>query len=157
MPIPMDKLYTDFIVAAPNATIGELLGKLPKKQAERAWFYIVQQATNGRYYAVLWYEVEEIGRTLGGELRKLPFKLLDPLPLSVEAVEQHSMGEKTATDLRLAQPGKRLVVLSNGQVIGLLVDPHRSAPPLGDDPFVPIRVVPYGVEAVEMIEANDMH
>src|SRR5262245_25074462 len=95
MPIPMDKLNKDFIVAAPNATIGELLGKLPEKQADRARFYIVQQATDGRYYAVLWAEVEEIGRAMGGNLLKFPFKLLENLPRSVEAVEQNSMGKET--------------------------------------------------------------
>ncbi|MFL5805244.1 MAG: CHAT domain-containing protein [Roseiflexaceae bacterium] len=153
MPIPMDKLDKNFVVAAPNATIGELLGQLPKKRTERAWFYIVQQATNRRYYVLLWKEVEEIGRAMGGELRNYPFKQLDNLPLSVEAVEQSSMGEQAANGLRLEQPGRRLVVLANGQVIGLLADVLREATPIGDDPFAPsIRAIPFDAEVAEAFD-----
>ncbi len=76
MPIAIDLLDKNFVVAAPNATIGELLRQLPEKRTQRAWFYIVQQATNGRYYVLRWHEVEEIGRAMGGELGNYSFKQL---------------------------------------------------------------------------------
>ncbi len=127
MPISIDELKKDFLEAQANVVIGQLLQKLPKDRAKRAWVYVVVPDGKGRYYALLWCEVEEIAQAMGDVRPSLPFKSLESLPPSVEGVEQRTVSKQAARDLQNAQPGKRLVLLSDGKVIGLLDD--ISGPP----------------------------
>jgi hypothetical protein len=92
------------------------------------------------------------------------FSSLDNLPTPVAAVEQNSMSVQMAKELREAQPEKCLVVLSAGQVIGLLYDVDRIGEPLGDDPFAAVKrpsdfsgpiVLGPEVEAAEMPAADE--
>jgi hypothetical protein len=137
MPISIDELEQNVLEAPANVTIGELLKKLPKERSARAWVYVVVPDGKGRYYALLWCEVEEIAQAMGAVARSLPFRSLDGLPLSVEAVEQSTVSKQAAQDLQSMQPGKRLVLLSNGKVIGLLDDTgnKRDGQVIGEDPF----------------------
>jgi hypothetical protein len=136
MPIPLEELNKNFLVAAPDATIGALLDRLPTGRDQRVFMYVVLPVAGGRYVVVRWLEIEQIAKAVGGEIRGLQLAKLQGLPMSVEAVEQDSMGIKSARDLRDEQPGKRLVVLSNGSVAGLLIDSLLGDVDLGADPFV---------------------
>ena len=135
MPIPINELEQKFILATPDQTIGELLGRLPGDRNERAFVYVVLPVAGGRYIVVRWLEVEQIADGLGQDVRGMRFSSLPGLPEPVAAVEQHSMGIRAARELRNQQPGRRLVVLANGTVIGLLVVEQRSAAALPPDPF----------------------
>ncbi len=84
--------------------IGQLLQKLPKDCAKRAWVYVVVLDGKGRYYALLWCEVEEIAQATGDVRPSLPFRPLDSLPFSVEGVEQRTVSKQAARDLQNAQP-----------------------------------------------------
>ena len=135
MPIPINELEQKFIFATPDKTIGELLGRLPGDRNERAFVYVVLPVAGGRYVVVRWLEVEQIAAGLGQDVRGMRLSSLPGLPEPVAAVEQNSMGIRAARELRNQQPGRRLVVLANGAVIGLLVIEQRSAAALPPDPF----------------------
>jgi hypothetical protein len=155
MPIPAEDVYTSFLVVAPNTFVKDVLKQLPQQRNQRVWMYVIVPAAGGRYLAVLWREIEEIARTLG-DIDRLPISQLEGLPQPVEGVEQGSMGKRAAQDLQAAQPGKRLVVLANGQVIGLLADFSRAGEELGDDPFGPTaEPPPFGGPIVLGVEDED--
>jgi hypothetical protein len=135
MPIPSDQLYTKFVVVDPKARISSVLQALPADRNERVWTYVLQPQADGRYLAVLWKDVEQLARDEGVVSDSSLFSSLYGLPDPIAAVEQSSMSKQSAQDLRDAQPGKCLVVLSEGQVIGLMYTFMRDAEPLGDDPF----------------------
>lgn len=135
MPIPSEDLRKDFVLAMPDTTIGELLRKLPKKRQERAFWYIVLPVVGGRYIVAQWVEVERIAAQLPGEAGGLRFADLSGLPEPVAAVEQVSMGVKAARAERDKQPGRRLVALANGVVVGLLVFRDLKGDDLPFDPF----------------------
>ncbi len=137
MPIPLEKLNTQLIVATPDETIGALLRRLPEDRIGRVFTYVVLPADGGRYLAVRWIEVEQLAATAGGNILGLRLAALLGLPSPVEAVKQNSMGWKSAQSLQSVQPGERLVVLANGSVIGLLAPDFRDAASLPADPFVP--------------------
>jgi hypothetical protein len=143
MPIPTEDLSTTFVVVAPNATVKDALKQLPKERDQRVWWYVLQPAAGGRYLAVRWSEIEEIARAMG-DIDLLPISALEGLPQPVEAVEQSSMGERAARDLMAAQPGKRLVVLAEGNVIGVLVEAFHGSEALGDDPFAVTKGADFG-------------
>jgi CHAT domain len=135
MPIPREELYTTVLAVAPNATVGQVLQQLPQDRNHRVWTYVVAPLADGRYLAFLWKDVEQIARNMGGDIKMIPIATLDGLPQPIAAVEQDSMGLQAARDLQAAQPGKCLVVVSGGQVVGLLYEVTRAGEALGDDPF----------------------
>jgi hypothetical protein len=134
MPIPIEDVYTSFIVVTPSTNVKTALKQLLPQRNQRVWTYVIAPVGGGRYLAVLWREIEEIAQALG-DIDMLPISALEGLPQPVEAVEQSSIGKQAARDLQAAQPGKRLVVLNNGQVVGLLADFSRAGEVLGNDPF----------------------
>jgi hypothetical protein len=155
MPIPIEDVYTSFIVVAPSTNVKDTLKQLPLQRNQRAWMYVIVPAPGGRYLAVLWREIEEIAQALG-DIDMLPISALESLPQPVEAVEQSGMGKQAARDLQAAQPGKRLVVLNNGQVVGLLADFSRAGEELGNDPFAPTaEPPPFGGPIVLSVEDEE--
>src|SRR5690349_1736232 len=126
MPIPAEDVFTSFVVVTPNTTVKNVLKQLPTQRNDRVFTYVIVPMGGGRYLAVLWKEIEEIAQHMG-DIELLPISALEGLPQPVEGVEQSSMGKQAALALQSAQPGNRLVVLANGQVIGLLADFSRSA------------------------------
>src|SRR5919109_2514748 len=96
MPIPLEDLEKRFIVAMPDETVGALLARLPDDRNERAFTYVVLPAAGGRYIVVRWLEVEQIAAGLNQDIRGMRLASLRGLPQPVEAVEQNSMGIRTA-------------------------------------------------------------
>lgn len=135
MPIPQEDLITNLLVVAATDTVAEVQSRLPANRGDRAYKYIVWAAEGGRYIVARWLEVEDIARTQSQNIMQTAIGALPGLPKPVEAVEQDSMGLPSANRLRDEQPGKRLVVLSNGTVIGLLTRELRAADELAPDPF----------------------
>jgi hypothetical protein len=155
MPIPAEDVYTAFVVVAPNTTVKDALKQLPPQRNQRVWMYVIMPAAGGRYLAVLWREIEEIAQRMG-DIDRLPISALEALPQPVEAVEQSSMGKRAAQDLQSAQSAKRLVVLKDGQVIGLLADFRRAGEALGDDPFAATaEPPPFGGPIVLGVEGEE--
>jgi hypothetical protein len=135
MPIPNEDIHKNFVVAALDETVAQVQARLPARRDERAFKYIVLPAGDGRYIVVRWNEIEALARAQGPGILNSTFRALQGLPRSVEAVDQDSMGKSAATEIRDEQPGKRLVVLAAGQVIGLLTREVLDAQELGSDPF----------------------
>lgn len=133
MPISSSDLEKRFIIAMPDETIGALLSRLPANRSERAFTCIVLPGAGGRYVVVRWSEVEQIAALVRQDIRGLRLATLPGLPQPVEAIEQNSVGNRAARDLRDAQPGRRLVVLSSGAVVGLLVAHRREGEETSSD------------------------
>lgn len=148
MPIPQEEINTKWIQVAEDETVGAVLARLPGDRTQRAFFYIVLPVAGGRYIVARWIEVEQIAAQTGQDIRGLRFASLPGLPQPVEAVERDSMGISAAREQRDAQPGKRLVVLTDGQPVGLLTIETLAGESLGTDPFVsiPKRPVVLGID-----------
>jgi hypothetical protein len=142
MPIPSDDLEKQFIIATPGATVAVVLSRLPTDRNQRAFTYIVLPQADGSYIVVRWLEVERIAAKLGQQALDQLFANLPGLPKPVAGVDQQSMGLRSARELRDEQPGKRLVVLANGSVIGLLVLTTLHAEDMPPDPFITSRDLP---------------
>ncbi len=147
MPIPQEDINTNWIWVASNETVGQIQAKLPAERQVRAYKYIVFATNDGNYIAARWFEIEAIAAASGKDIRGTPIGMLQGLPQPVIGIEQNSMGLNAATEERDAQPGKRLVVLSNGQPIGLLTREMLSGDALPPDPFasIPKRPMVLGV------------
>jgi CHAT domain len=135
MPIPQEDIITNLLVAAATDTVAEVQSRLPANRGDRAYKYVVWAVEGGHYIVVRWLEIEDIARAQSQNIMQTAIGTLPGLPKPVEAVEQDSMGLQSANRLRDEQPGKRLVVLSNGAVIGLLTRELRAADELAADPF----------------------
>src|SRR5262245_54559749 len=142
MPIPQENLITNLIVVAASETVAQVQSRLPANRGDRAYKYVVWAVEGGRYIVVRWLEIEDIGRTQSQNVLQAAIGTLPGLPQPVEAVEQNDAGQQEANRLRDEQPGKRLVVLSNGAVIGLLTRELRAADELAPDPFAAIPPPP---------------
>lgn len=165
MPIDFNtlKLNTDFILVPADTTVGSAYAQLPKESREKlAFTYVLAPLADGTYFAARWVEIEEIGRRAGiGAVRSVKLTDLAALPAPVgpavpggypkladysfadlqrlltpaEAAEKSQTTTQDVPDIRNANPGKRLVVLDNGLVIGLLTVELLSGDTLGNDPF----------------------
>src|SRR5215208_4419090 len=148
MPIPQEDINTNWVWVAPNETVGQIQAKLSPDRKLRAYQYIVFAISDVNYIVARWFEIEQIGAASGQDIRGTPIRMLQGLPKPVIGIEQDSMGLNAAGEERDAQPGKRLVVLSNGQPIGLLTREMLSGDALPPDPFgsIPKRPVVLGME-----------
>jgi len=148
MPIPQEDINTNWIWVAPNETVGQIQGKLPADRKVRAFKYIVFETRDGTYIVVRWIEIEQLAAARGQDIRGTPISMLQGLPMPVIGIEQDSMGLTAAREERDAQPGRRLVVLSNGRAIGLLTAETLTADALPPDPFasIPKRPTVLGIE-----------
>jgi hypothetical protein len=148
MPIPQEDINTNWIWVSSNETVGQVQAKLSADRRVRAYQYIVFASRDGNYIVARWLEIEQLAAASGQDIRGTPIGMLKGLPASVIGIEQNSMGLSAAVEERDAQPGKRLVVLSNGQPIGLLTRETLSGDALPPDPFatVPRRPAVLGIE-----------
>src|SRR4051812_9836792 len=153
MPIPQEDINTNWIWVAPNETIGQIQAKLPAERQARAYTYIAFALSDTSYIVARWFEIEQLAAASGQDIRGTPIRMLQGLPKPVIGVEQNSMGLNSAREERDAQPGKRLVILSSGQPIGLLTVEVHGSDTLPPDPFasIPKRPVVLGVEESDSI------
>jgi CHAT domain len=138
MPIPQADINTNWVWVAPDETIGQIQAKLAADRKVRAYQYIVFATSDGNYIVARWFEIEQIAAASGQDVRGTPIRMLQGLPKPVIGIEQNSMGLSAAREERDAQPGKRLVILSNGQPIGLLTSEMMSGDALPPDPFAAV-------------------
>jgi hypothetical protein len=139
MPIPQEDINTNWIWVAPNETVGQIQARLPAERQVRAYKYIVFENRDGTYTVARWLEIEQLAAAAAGkDIRGTPINMLQGLPKPVIGIEQSSMGLTSAKEERDAQPGRRLVILSNGQPLGLLTAEMLDADTLPPDPFVAI-------------------
>jgi hypothetical protein len=130
MPIATSELKRDFFVVDEWATVGQVRDQVSDTQNK--WTYIIVRLDDGRYSVL---RLNELIQVLQGESDILTPDMLDaPLgsvsdllaPRAGDAVEAASMGTGRARQLMNKMPGKRLVVLAEGEVIGLLAVEARS-------------------------------
>jgi hypothetical protein len=154
MPIPQEDINTNWIWVSPNEMVGQIQAKLSADRNVRAYQYIVFATPDGKYIVARWLEIEQLAAS-GQDIRGTPIGMLSGLPKPVIGIEQNSMGLSSAREERDAQPGKRLVILSNGQPIGLLTSEKLSGDALPPDPFVavPKRPAVLGIDDDPVVPA----
>ncbi|MFN8566096.1 MAG: hypothetical protein U0Z44_00965 [Kouleothrix sp.] len=135
MPIPTSELNRRYLLVAASDTVAAVRDQLPARRAERAYVYVVWPTGAGRFVVVRWDEIEALARADPGAALASLIGGLPGLPDPVAAVEQDGMGIGTAREQRDNQPGRRLVVLAHGAVIGLLTRELRGDDGLRPDPF----------------------
>ncbi len=130
MPIATNALDRDFIVVDEQTTVEEVRDRVDA--TDNKWIYIVVCLANGQYAVLRLSEIiQELQREsdtlwqgmLDAALSEVPHLLA---PLAADAVEQTAMDTREAMRWVNKMPGKRLVILTAGQVAGLLVETRRD-------------------------------
>jgi hypothetical protein len=134
MPIPLEDLVTDFLFVDEHTTVREALARLPERRTERFYAYVVVPVAADRFIVVRWHQVEALLAQSGTDILTQPLATLPGMPAPSAAVEQSSNRQQSEW-LRDKQPGKRLIVLSNGAVVGLLLDELMDAGAIPPDPL----------------------
>ncbi|MFO7168360.1 MAG: CHAT domain-containing protein [Chloroflexota bacterium] len=152
-----------FIVLPPDATIGAALAALPRRRSLRAFVYVVVPLAGdarGSFLVPRWIEVELLADALGRDITGTPLADLPGLVAQIDPGTTWDLGGKTfrASDLpgrfapvegveqdessladararRERHPARRLVVLKNGEVLGLFISELLSGAGLPRDPF----------------------
>jgi hypothetical protein len=124
MPISEEALVRDFIVVDERTTVRQVRDQVAATENSRT--YIVVRLSNGKYAVLRLNELiqvlKEHSETLAPEMLEASLNDVPGLlpPRAADGVEQASMGTGRAKMLVNKMPGKRLVVLASGQVVGLL-------------------------------------
>ena len=138
MPIAESALNRDFVVVDELATVRQVRDRVVATGND--WTYVVVRLADGRYAILclkdviqaLWDWQGDAFRpgTLGVALRDVPDLLH---PRAADGVEQASVGTGEAKRLVRRMPGRRMVVLSGGQVAGVLALRGRTITPVDLD------------------------
>jgi hypothetical protein len=124
MPISEEALVRDFIVVDEWTTVQQARDQVAA--TKNNWTYIVVRLDNGQYAVLRLNELiqvlKERSETLAPEMLEASLNDVPDLlpPRAADGVEQASMGTGRAKMLLNKMPGKRLVVLAGGRVVGLL-------------------------------------
>jgi hypothetical protein len=130
MPISEEALVRDFIVVDEWTTVQQVRDHVAA--TKNNWAYIVVRLDNGQYAVLRLNELiqvlKEHSQTLLPEMLKASLNSVPDLllPRAADGVEQASVGTGRAKMLLNKMPGKRLVVLADGQVVGLLTVQTRG-------------------------------
>lgn len=129
MPIATGELKRDFIVVGQSDTVRHVRNRVA--DTGNQWTYIVVRLENGQYVVL---RLDELIQALQAqseaprpEMLEMPLTEVPDLlrPRAGDAVEQGSMGTGAARALARKMSGRRLVVLSEGEVVGLLAAEKR--------------------------------
>ncbi len=124
MPISEEALTRDFIVVDEWTTVQQVRDQVAA--TKNNWTYVVVRLDNGQYAVLRLNELiqvlKEHSETLATEMLEASLNDVPDLlpPRATDGVEQGSMGTGRAKMLLNKMPGKRLVILEGGQVVGLL-------------------------------------
>ncbi len=169
MPIATSELKRDFIVVDEWATVAQVRDQVADTQNK--WTYIIVRLDDGRYAVLRLNElIQALQRQsdiLTPDMLDVPLSSVSDLlaPIAGATVEQASMGTGRARQLVNKMPGKRLVVLAEGRVIGLLAMEARAAQKDVDLDWLdqplsfgakPAPSAPKGVEGVLGVEEEPM-
>jgi hypothetical protein len=131
MPIAPGELRRDFILVGEEDAVRQVRDQVVTTGSN--WTYVVVRLENGQY-AVFWLAelvqvLQSQGEGLLPEMLDAPLRYVPGLlaPRAGNAVEQASMSTSQAIALCRKMPGRRLVVLAGGDVVGLLAAESRSA------------------------------
>ena len=120
-----------FILADETDTVRAVRGRV--REAGKAWTYVVVHRGDGRYAVFRLSELiallQKISASVSVQLLEMPLVeapgLLDAS--THEAIQADGMSLERAKEKARRTPGKRLVLVSDGQVVGVLADDKRSA------------------------------
>lgn len=130
MPISEEALVRDFIIVDEWITVQQARDQVAA--TKNNWTYIVVRLNNGQYAVLRLNELiqvlKEHSETLLPEMLEASLNNVPDLlpPRAADGVEQASIGTGRAKMLLNKMPGKRLVVLADGQVVGLLIVQTRG-------------------------------
>jgi len=132
MPISKRELNRDFIVVNEWTTVREVRDQVAATGNNQV--FIIVRLDNGQYAVLRLSELIQVlqkhSDVLLPEMLEAPLSYVPALlaPRAGDAVEQASVGTGVARRLATKTPGRRLVVLADGQVVGLLTKEIRKAP-----------------------------
>jgi hypothetical protein len=124
MPIPPSRL-DPILVADRTATVYEVVGTLLDGEPYNQWTTVVVQQADGGLSAFTLAELNDDAERLGAVLLDAP---LEELPLqAAQTVERSQINlNRAERDARRA-PGQRLLVLEDGQPLGVVAITSRGA------------------------------
>ena len=134
MPIPTADIRRDFVIAQMDETVGQVLARLPDTSSRRLTSVIIPQSDRRYIIIRAWTEIEQIARDSTSDIRSLPLSALPGLPAPSIGIDQ-STGKQEARELRDQQPDKCIVVLDQGNIIGLYGIYMWNYTDLPADPF----------------------
>lgn len=123
MPIDIKHLRTDFIQVTHRITlqnVAQALGRLPK--GVRMGWYVVVKLASGDFAVLHPAELIAVVDAQGQDILAWPLDQIPELLVPSESVDRQEMGFGQAKQERQVSSKRRLVVLENGQPIGLLTD-----------------------------------
>ncbi|HEU4325695.1 MAG TPA: CHAT domain-containing protein, partial [Roseiflexaceae bacterium] len=119
--MPLTGYKTNILLAAPDETVGQVLARLPDKPNTRRYTYVVAPLSDGSYLAVWWFDIEEAQRTSAFDLRNAPLeRVAQEFGLVCTGTVSRSDNASATMERLRSQPGQRLVVIDQGQVVGVL-------------------------------------
>ncbi|GAB4188415.1 MAG: hypothetical protein OHK0022_00290 [Roseiflexaceae bacterium] len=136
--MPVEGIIRDIVLAAPDETVAEVLARLPSEPNTRRYRYVVAPVGDGTYLASWWREFEVAQEGSEYDLRDVPLiqvaKRFGFVPVTSIPV---SANNQAAQELLDKQPSERLVVLDQGEVIGVVDIRRRGGAQLEvlADPF----------------------
>lgn len=137
MPLAASDLKTSFIEVTPDESVGNMLRRLPAERKERLGYYVVAPVGDGRFVVVDWGQLEALIAAAAGtpeERAWLTLQRLIPQPEPVAAFERGKLSLGDAKFEAERQPGKRIVVLESGAVLGIFTMRTLNAA-VPSDPF----------------------
>jgi hypothetical protein len=143
MPIDDSELETRFIVADASSTIDGLRQRVGHSAATLR--YVIVRFPDGRFSVPSLYELRQAAEKLGPAVLDYALADVPPSVVTVGAVDQSAVSPTVARRERDRQPNRRLVVVREGQPVGLLTNERRGGSASGAplDLFGPfMRVLP---------------
>lgn len=124
MPIPVAELERSFITVDGDATLSELHAGL--RQQDSSLRYVIVALLDGNYSVALLSEISGAVARLGPPALRMRLADLPPTATPASAVERTAIGFGAAERQRDRQPSRRLLVLEDGEPIGLLTNEVRG-------------------------------
>ncbi len=138
MALDISLLKTTFVLAGADEPVVRLMGRLPLERAARLSFFVIAPLDDGRFLVVDWPALEQAVAPLAVDERaRITLSQLaagGAIPGPVAGAERAALTRQLARERAEEQPGKRLVVLEDGAVCGLVAMRLMGAP-AAEDPF----------------------
>ncbi|MGQ9548442.1 MAG: hypothetical protein ACUVWS_07420, partial [Roseiflexus sp.] len=162
------------VIAEETASLWQIHNLLPPQHEERLYRFVIVTLADGTFIVARWLEIEEIVRRLlryddvrnrtlvdlatcelppdYGETEDLHATKPVTIPLAnllrrlkpAPALDRQASATHEARTARDGHPGKRVVVLENGAIYGVVFEEMPTAGDVNTDPFLPSIEIFFG-------------
>lgn len=149
MPIPRDQLDPTFLVVDEQATVRQVVARLLSGEPFHPWYTLVVPGPAGEWRAVTLNDLDELAEGEGQALLDRPLADLvadRPTTPSVEIGQTTSL--RRAEEVARRSPGGRLLVLDDGEPVGLVAIRLRTA--LGEPAVVRLYRLEVGPDMAQL-------